>query len=203
MRKPPMLLVFLTLLFIAGCAQAPIQDIEAAKAAVEAAREANADSYAADEFKAAQDALTSALAEVEAQNSKFPLTRNYDKAVQALKAAKEAADKAKANAGLNKEKAKKEAEALIAEAQSAVAAAKEALAKAPRGKDTKADIEAMNADLSGLESSLNQANQDMSKQDYLGAKAKAQAVKEKAATIQNDVQQAIEKAKGLRKDKKA
>ncbi len=61
----------------------------------------------------------------------------------------------------------------------------------------------MTADLSGLESSLVEANQYMSRQDYLSAKAKAQVVKEKAAAVQNEVRQAMERTRARGKVKKA
>ena len=72
---------------LAGCAEAPKQAIDATNAALEAAKAAEADRYAADLFNAAKDSLAAAMTEVENQNAKFALTRNYGRAQQLLDSA--------------------------------------------------------------------------------------------------------------------
>ena len=58
-----------------ACANAPQASIDEAKNALEAAREAGAEEYAPEAWQGAQDALTSAMTEVEAQNERFALLR--------------------------------------------------------------------------------------------------------------------------------
>ena len=133
--------------------------------------------------------------EINAQGGRFALTRNYDKAKELLAKAKADAEKAKADTGAAKEKAKGEAQAAQKEAQAALSEAKAMLAKAPKGKGTKADIEAMQGDLKTAEGMLPEIQAALDKEDYLGAKAKAQSVKDRAASVSGQVQQAM-KQKG-------
>lgn len=192
------MMLFLTVLLV-GCAKAPQEDIDAAKAAVQAAKDAQADKYAAADLQAAEDSWNQANTEVETQNAKFALFRSYDKAKELLTQTKAAGEKATSSAVAGKEAAKKDAEESLAAAQTATAAAKVILTKAPKGKDTKAEIEAMTTDVAGLENSLTDIQSQISKEEYLDAAAKAKSAKEKADGITAQVQAAIDKRKGARK----
>jgi 6-phosphogluconate dehydrogenase (decarboxylating) len=115
-----------------------------------------------------------------------------------LKSAKDLAEKATNDAQVNKAKAKADAEATIAALPSMLEEARKTLAKAPRGKDTKADIEAMQNDLKLAEEALNGANQAMAQEKYNDALAQANSAKEKAASVIDQVQRAREKVTGKR-----
>ncbi|MDF1591608.1 MAG: hypothetical protein P1P89_08860 [Desulfobacterales bacterium] len=78
------------LTFMAGCAQPPKQEVEAANAALQAAITAEAEQYAADELKGAQDLSAKLNGEME--------KKEYKAAKQTAVQLKEAADKAKAAA---------------------------------------------------------------------------------------------------------
>jgi len=181
---------------LASCASVPQVDIDAAKAAVQAAKDAQADKYAAAALQSADDLINQINAEVETQNAKFALFRNYDKVKELVNQAKTAGEKAKADAIAGKEAAKKDAEASLAAAQAAITAAKEILPKAPKGKDTKAEIEAMTADVAGLDTAVTDVQSQISKEEYLDAAAKAKSIKEKADGVVAQVQAAIDKKKG-------
>ena len=196
MRKLWLVGVLVVGLAAAGCASPPQADIDAAKAALDKATAAGAAEYAADSFKAAQDAQAACEAELKAQADKFALFRSYTKAAELAKAAQTSGEKAEQDAVAGKEKAKNEATALIEEAKTALTAATEALAKAPKGKGTAADLEAMKGDLTGAETSITDATTAMGAERYLEAKAKAEAAKNAAAKVSADVQAAIEARKG-------
>lgn len=88
--------VVLGLLWITGCAQAPVQSLEAAKRAIRAAHTVKAGGYSAPELKRAQEALKSALAEVNRQDSRLLFfLRNYDGAISAAEAARRQANSAR------------------------------------------------------------------------------------------------------------
>lgn len=200
MRRTSTVIMMLCLaVFMASCASVPQTDIDAAKAAVQAAKDAQADKYAAAALQSADDLTNQINTEVETQNAKFALFRNYDKVKELVNQAKAAGDKAKADAIAGKEAAKKDAEASLTAAQAAVTAAKEILPKAPKGKDTKAEIEAMTADVAGLEAAITDIQSQISKEGFLEAAAKAKSVKEKADGVTAQVQAAIDKKKGKKK----
>lgn len=177
----------------AGCAKQPTQEIEDAKAAVEAVSKEGGDIYAKDELKKLNDDLQAALNEVDAQAKKF--FKKYGTAKEMLAKVKTDAEAVKALIPARKEEAKKNALAAQEEARVAVEEAKALLEKAPKGKGTKADIEAMKADLKGLQDSLVEVQAAIDKEDFFGAKDKATAIKDKAVAISDQVKKAMEKVK--------
>jgi hypothetical protein len=77
-----------------------------------------------------------------------------------------------------------------------VDAAKQALAKAPKGKGSAADLEAMNADVAGVEASLGEMDAAMNAGNYKDAKVKAEAAKATLDKIVADVAAAVAAKKG-------
>ena len=71
----------------AGCASAPTAEIDATKQALNSIQNDNVSTYAPESLKAAQDAMNSALAEVQTQEKKFALTRDYKQSASMLKTA--------------------------------------------------------------------------------------------------------------------
>ena len=185
-------------LLFAACASAPTAEITATKAAVATAQTDDVRTYAADSLKSAEDEMSKALAEVQTQDGKLFVSRDYKQASTTLKSAKDLAEKAASDAQANKTKAKSDAEAALAALPQSIEEAKKALAKAPKGKDTRADLEAMQNDLKVAEETLNEANTALSQGQYKDALTKAESAKEKASAIVEQVQKAQEKIRGRR-----
>jgi len=186
----------LVMFILAGCAKQPTEDINAAQKAVEDAKAAGSAKYIPEDTKKVDDSLTAALNEIKAQDSKFALTRNYDKAKQMLAQAKADAEKVKTDIPSKKEEAKKNALASQEAARASVKEAKALLTKAPMGKGARADIEALKGDIKGLEDSLPELQQLIEKEDYVVATDKAKAIKEKADGVSNQIKEAMQKVKG-------
>lgn len=183
---------------LVGCAKPPTQEMDAAKVAMDGAVSAGAGTYAKDGLKNINDAWAAMQDEVKKQEGK--LFKNYDNAKAMI--AKISADAAalKTETEQKKEQAKQEANAASTAAAAAVAQAKALLAEAPTGKGTKADIEAMKADLAGIEGSLGEVTTLITSEEYFAATDKAKAISAKAADISAQVQAAIDKApKGKKK----
>lgn len=186
--------VIFGLVLMAGCAKkAPQEDINTAQSAFEAAKAAEADRYAPDEFKTAKDALDTALAEVNHQNSRFGPTRNYDQARQLLQSATIAANTATDAATANKEKVHTETQDLLAQTQVIVQETKDLLADAPKGKGGEAALDAIQKDLADVETSLSDVTATMNNGDLLNARDQAKALLAKANSIKAELQQAIKK----------
>ena len=105
-------------LMATGCASPPTTDVDAAKAAIDKAATQGADRFAPESLKSAQDARAALDAELKAQDDKW--VKSYDKAKELAVAAKNAGDKAAADAAAGKEKA----DAIAAKARANAAAAK-------------------------------------------------------------------------------
>ncbi|MFB3903454.1 MAG: hypothetical protein ACE15E_08375 [Acidobacteriota bacterium] len=195
MRTMSVFVLLVAVLSLTGCASKPDQEIAAAQQALEAARTAEADLYSAEAYQAASDVLKAAEAEIAVQDQKSSFSRNYDKAKELLAQAKTQADTAASTAGANKEQVKTEAQTAQTEAQAALDAAKEALAKAPKGKGTKADLDALQGDLTAAEASFNEAKTSLDNGNFMDARNQFRAVKEKADAVAGDIQQATQKKK--------
>jgi hypothetical protein len=185
-------------LLFAGCASAPTAEVTATQAAIKDAQTDDVQTYAPDSLKSAQDELSKATAEIQTQDNKFFLSRDYKQATEMLKSAKDLAEKAKTDGQTNKMKAKTDAETLLASLTPQLEEAKKVLAKAPKGKDTKADLEAMQNDLKVAGESITEATTAMSGEKYNDALAKATSAKEKITAVLDQVKAAQEKAKGRR-----
>jgi hypothetical protein len=183
----------LSAFLVTGCAKAPEQEITNAKAQIEAATTADAQTYAADELAKLNSDLNAALEEVKVQDEKW--FGNFDKAKEMLAAIKTSSDNVTAVAAQRKEEAKQAAIAAQAEAVAAIEAAKALLAQAPKGKETKAEIEMLSADLTGAEASLAGIQTSIDSEKYGEAKDSANLIKEKAASVSSQVQAAIDKKK--------
>jgi hypothetical protein len=181
------LAVFVMMLW--GCAQPPQQQIDEAKAALDVVV-AEAQTYAPEALKAAQDKAAALEAELAVQKGK--LFKNYKLTTQMVDELKQLAETAKTDAEQAKAKAKAEAEAAIAEAEAAVAAARNALANAPKGKGTAPDLTALTGDVDAAAASVEGAKADLQAEKFSDVNAKAMAAKGQADKVSADIQAAIE-----------
>jgi len=177
-----------------SCAKQPTQQVDAAKAAIEAATKEGADVYAQEDLKKLNDSMQAAMDEITTQSKKF--FKKYGPAKEMLAKVQADADALKATIPAKKEAAKNAAIQAQTEAKAALDEAKALLEKAPKGKGTKADIEAMKADLGGLETSYAEIQTAIDGQDFFGASGKAATIKEKAKAISDQITAAMEKVKG-------
>jgi len=187
------------LALLAGCAKPPLQDIQAAKAMVDQATAEGASDYASAQLTDAQNAATALDAELQAQEKKFALFRSYKQTMTLAADLKTKGETAVTAAKAGKEQAKNEAQTLINEAKASREEANSALATAPAGKGSKADIDALKADVQGVDTSLGAADAAFNEGRFLEAKAKAQAAKAAADTVKAQVQRAMEMKKAARK----
>ncbi len=165
-----------------ACAPAlPQKDIDAANAAFTAAQTAKADAYAADSFKAAQDAQAALQAELDAQNAKTS-GKSY-KALPALaKTLLEASKKATADAATGLEAAKAEVATLLTDIDAAMTIVNADLALAQKaGKKAKVNVAAMTANLAAAKTEYDSAKAANDAGDFAAAKATLTTLKDTVA----------------------
>jgi hypothetical protein len=187
----------LVLAGVVACAKAPQEDISSAQAEVDMAKAAQAETWAPNEYQAADQAMSAANAEIAAQDQKW--FKNYDKAKELLARAKDEAAKAAATAAANKDQARKDAETGIADADTALQAAEAALKVAPVTKDSKADLELYKSDLEALRATLDGARSAFAAEDYKKALESTASVKDKATTIATQLEEAKKKRAAVRR----
>ena len=178
-------------LMLSACGKQPTLEMDDAKATIDAVITQGGEKYAKDEVKALNDELNLAMEEVTTQDAK--VLKNYDGAKEMLAEVKSKAEALQAEMPAKKEQAKNDATAALEAAKTAIADAKTLLGGAPAGKGTSADIEALKADVAGLEASLIETQELIAAEDYSAAIDSANNISVKAAEVSAQVTQALEK----------
>jgi hypothetical protein len=187
---------------VSSCAKPPQVEMDAAKAAIEKAKQMEASEYAASDLRAATDSLAAADAEVTTQQGKFALFRSYKKAKALYVSAQQLGATAEQNAIKNKEQARKDAQTALDEARATIAnmrtlmASKEAQAL-KRGKETREALKQIEAELGATDSSLVNVTAAQHAEKYKQAISLAKAANQKAAGLMNELQTAIENKKAI------
>jgi len=180
---------------MAGCSKAPTAQFETSKTAIEGAKLAEAEQYAPDLFKAASDSLNLASAEIQKEEGRFSMLRDYDRAQAILTSAQKLADDAKAAAEVEKEKVRQYDSALIIEIDSLIVQTKDGLAKAPKGKGTRLDLKVLQTDLDGAVGALAAAKTEFESGKFLTARDMLQAVKAQITKVKGEVDTALARTK--------
>ncbi|MFZ1947425.1 MAG: hypothetical protein WAW06_07740 [bacterium] len=195
LRKAGVVVAVFALLTVVGCSKPPEQEISTANQALDAARMAEAQDYALDAYRVAQDTLNAAMALKKEADGKFVLFRSYGKSKDMFIRAQSLANEAATKAAQEKERVRVEVTDMMTQAKALLDSANEALKKAPRGKGSKADIELIKTDLAAAQGQFDEANADFANGKYKAAKAKLEAMMQKA----NMVIAEIDKARGVKK----
>jgi hypothetical protein len=188
-----MLAVVAIAVIVSSCAKVPQAEIDAAVAALEQAKTAQANLYLEGDFNALQDSMNAINAAVEAQKGK--LFGSF-KAVKAkLATVTTAATELVAKTATRKEEIKTE----VANAQAAIAPVVEEnnklLAKAPKGKEGREAIAAITSDLATITTSVAEVPAMVEAGDLLGAQAKINAATQKANSINTELKAILDKAR--------
>lgn len=182
----------LAALFVAGCTQPPSEKLQAAEKAVKDAQQSGAGTYTAEEYAKLEGTLAAVKKEIEEQDGKFALFRDYGKAEQLATTAAAEAERVKMEAGKKKEESKTAALQAQQVAQEAVRSTLALVAKAPVGKD-RAALEAIKNDAEALKSSLNQVQMAIDREDYPAAQTQAKAINDKSSAVSAEIQNALAK----------
>lgn len=181
-----------TLIFT-GCAKAPQAEIDAAKAALEQAKAAQADLYVEADYLAVQDSLNAVMVDIEAQSSK--LFKSYGKAKEKLVVVTAQATELVGKTETRKAEIKAEVAAVEAATVALIEEDNALLAKAPKGKEGKEAIEAIKLDLTAITTSVSEVAAMVESGDLLGAQTKVNAAKQKATDINTELKAVLDKAK--------
>lgn len=175
-----------------SCGKMPQDDINATKAAVEAAKTAQAGVYMAPEFKSLQDSLTVVMQEIEAENSKF--MKNFDALTVKLDTLKSQAEAIAAAIPAKKQAVKQEAETTLAALKTAIEDTKALLTKAPKGKEGKAALEQIGNELNVIATTADEVETSMAGEvNYVQVLDKLTAAQKSVADLNTELSEAIAK----------
>ena len=186
MRAVLKLGVVLSMMFIAvGCGSPPQAELDSAQAALDAAKQAQADVYAPDAYTRAKNSLADARAKVEQSD--------YEAAKTSAVQAKEQAEQALSLAGTNKQQMMVEAQNIANRVSTGLGDARTALDGAPRGKGADDDLDQLRADLGQAEASLSGARNSLNGGNAKSALEQAKSADNKLSSVQSAVQVAMKK----------
>jgi hypothetical protein len=145
-------------LLCVACAEPPLKEMNQAQGAIDAAKAAGAQQYAAEELKAATDAMQRAEDAVGQRDYRLALNNALDSRERAQMAARNAAD--------GKARARGRAEGRVAEVTTALAAATERLKAAEAARVPKAASAPLAADIRAAQDALQEAGTALGREDY-------------------------------------
>lgn len=190
------IVLFSFVLVLSSCSKVPQAELDAAKAAIEDARASGAELYAPAEFNALQDSLNSVNVLIEA--SKGKMFASFADVKTKLAQINENSVAVKANAETRKAQVQTEVDAVMAEVNSLVVEAKNLVANAPKGKEGKAAVDAISAEITTVEAATAEATALVEQGKWIEALDKLNAAKGKVTAINTELQSVIEKFKGKR-----
>ena len=185
--------LFVAVAVLAGCADPPTAELDAAKQALDSARDVGAEQFAASEYSAAQRAYNEAEATTNTEAERFFLFKDFEQARAQIADAKTKAMRAESSAEVEKKRQKESAEAAIAAARDAVSAAYTSLEEAPSGKGTEADIEELSAELSMAEADIDAAEAALNSENFSDAESLAESADQQATEIADGVMVAVDR----------
>lgn len=185
------IVMFSFVLMLGSCAKAPQAELDAAKAAIEELKTSGADLYVPAEFTALQDSLNAVNELIEA--SKGKLFANFSAAKAKLARISELSTTVKANAETRKAEVQAQVDATMTELNTLVVEAKNLIAKAPKGKEGKAAVDAITAEIATVEAAATEATGMVQQGKWIEALDKLNAAKEKINSITTELQTVIQK----------
>lgn len=174
--------IALIIVLMSSCSKVPTTETEAANVAIEAAKTAEADRYLTAEFNALNDSLIAVTAAVEVEKEKSASVRNFKPMAEKLTWIAASADTLAANSEIVKAEMRVKVEEEMASLLNVVAQEKETISKIKSTSKNAAELEAMNDNISIVESTLAEINTLVANGDYLTALDKVVAVKGLTAT---------------------
>jgi hypothetical protein len=185
------LIVMAVAVLFAGCSKLPQAEIEAAKASLEQAKTAQAYIYLVDEFFGIQDSLNAIIVAAEAEKSK--MFGNYKEIKEKLEVVTTQSNELVAKTETRKEVIKNDLATAQLEISTLQQENNQLLEIAPKGKEGKEALDAIRADMDGINVSVSDVPVLIESGDLLNAQTKVKAAQEKAAAINNELKTVLEK----------
>ena len=178
---------------LASCGKKPQVEIDATNAAIEAAKAAEANVYLPDEFAAVQDSMNAIMADIEGQEGK--LFKKFGDAKEKLASTSALANELASKVAAKKEEVKAEAETLLNDIKTVLAENSKLVPKLPRGKEGAAVIEQIKTDLSNVDAAVAEAQTAYDNGAFMDALNKIKAAKAKADGLNEEIKEALTKAR--------
>jgi hypothetical protein len=184
----------LVTLMLTSCSPLPQAEVDAANAAIEQAKAAEAELYVNENYVALQDSMNSVMVNIETQKSKF--IKNYSTVKEQLTGVTQLAGEVQQKAEARKEEIKVEVGNTIAEVKTLIETNRQLVLEAPKGKEGASALEAIKGELDAIETAIIETTTMFENGEYLASLDKAMAAKEQAVAINTELTEVIAKYKG-------
>lgn len=178
-------------IIFSACNNVPQTEVDAAGVALEQAKTAQADVYFTNEFFALQDSLNACIASVEGEKSKS--IGNYDQVKAKLQLITDEATSLTTMTETRKEEIKTDLATAQAEISSLLLENNQLLTTVLKNKDGKDAFETIRTELEGVNNTVSELPGLIENGELLDAQSKINVAKEKAASINNELKQVIDK----------
>ncbi|PLX14068.1 MAG: hypothetical protein C0597_10580 [Marinilabiliales bacterium] len=193
--------IMLTTVLFSSCSKIPQSEIDATNTAIEEAKNAGAEIYKVEEYNTLLDSMRSVMIHVENQKSKF--IKNYTAEKKELESVMILAQNLRQETELKKEEIKHEIQKTMAEVSALVETNKQLIVQAPKGKEGTTALIAIKSELAAIEVVLAEAQLNFSEGNYLTTLSMVNASKEKATSINTELNVVISKYKLNQKAKRS
>jgi DNA-binding beta-propeller fold protein YncE len=185
--------LILGMFVVTSCADLPQAEMDAAIAAVAITKAAGADIYVTDQFNSLNDSMAVAMADLEAQKSKF--FKKYSTTIEKFNGVVAFAGEVEQNTVSTIETINSEIVSSTTEIQTLVAQGRQLMTEAPTGKEGRIALEAIKTELDVVEGSINESATMAQGGNLKPALEKLTAAKSKASTINSELTEVISKYK--------
>lgn len=177
--------VLMAAILLYSCGRMPQAGIDQARSAIDSARIAGAEVYFPSEFASLQDSMNAAMILVEAQGSR--MIKNYGDAVEKLNDVTVHAKEVTVLTENRKDELRQEIRTILADIRTLLDKNKDLIAQAPKGKEGTAALQAINAELAAVESSIAVLENQEETGDLTACHSSALASREKAASVHEEL----------------
>jgi hypothetical protein len=179
-RHPSLRLAALILAVLAAaCGEPPNREINEAKGALDAARAAGAEQYAAEALNDAQTAYDKSLAAVEQRDYRLALNHALD--------ARERAHDAVKDAGNEKSRVRADVARTLQSAEDSLRMLNTRISTAETAKTTSAQLAAARRVVEPLEAAVSRAREAVAKGDFMGARTTLEKIEERVAEATSEI----------------
>lgn len=189
------------IILLSSCSKLPQEEMDAANNAIEMAEASGAAIYLPDSYLAVQDSMKVAVEQLEVQKSK--LFKKYGPVKDKMIRITDQARQVQLQTEAKKEELKNEIMNTVAEIKQLIESNHRLILEAPKGKEGTTALVSIKSEVDALQVSVDEVSGMLAGEEYLVTLGKARMIRQKAQSINTELQEVITKYKENVKRRKA
>ena len=189
------------IILLTSCSKLPQEEMDAANNAIEMAEASGAAIYLPDSYLAVQDSMKTAVEQLEVQKSK--LFKKYGPVKDKMIRIADQARQVQLQTEAKKEELKNEIMNTVAQIKQLIESNHRLILEAPKGKEGTTALVSIKSEVDALQVSVDEVSGMLAGEEYLVTLGKARMIRQKAQSINTELQEVITKYKENVKRRKA